>query len=354
LIRILGDRTRALALCVVLALVAGACTRAGSGGTNAQPQDLFAAEPSVSDVRSLLGDSAWWPGPPSFAVRPLDSASMPVAQRFVITQRFVHIGTAETFDVEFALYSTTTAASTQMTNIQNAFGTSASGPKVGDSVLYYGSQLSGGAPYVTETIVRVGQIVVDIGWARRDGYPKVADMGKNAIKVVARVKDLVAGKVHGNALALNDAALLPAPGLEMTMLGSARIPVEAALVMLDLPALEAIAQFVHSAGVNDIIFADYALNNDTHMEVRASVFQFQAAKDAAAWLDILRGTNPLDPNGVASFYDAAHGVYLFMLAAGTQVGLLICRSTSAVEAASRSCEGPLSRVTPAWRLNLGG
>ena len=343
-----------LALCAVLTVVAGACTRPGSGATNAQPLDLYAAEPSVSDVRSWLGDSAWWPGPPSFAVRPLDSASMPVQQRFVITQRFVHIGTAEKFDVEFALYGTTSAATTQMTNIQTAFGTSASGPKVGDSVLYYGSQLSGGAPYVTETVVRVGQIVVDIGWARRDGYPKVADMGKNAIKVVARVKDLIAGKVHGNALSLNDMALLPAPGLEMTLLGSARIPVEAALVMLDLPALEAVAQFVHTAGVSDIIFADYALNNDTHMEVRASVFQFQTATDATAWLDLLRGTNPLDADGVASFYDAAHGVYQFILAAGTQVGLLICRSTAAAEAASRSCEGPLSRVAPAWKLNLGG
>jgi hypothetical protein len=343
-----------VALFGVLAVVAGACTRPGSAGTNAQPLDLYAAEPSVSDVRSLLGDSAWWPGPPSFAVRPLDSATMPVAQRYVITQRFVHIGTAETFDVEFALYDTTSAATTQMTNIQTAFGTSASGPKVGDSALYYGSQVTGGAPYVTQTIVRVGQIVVDIGWARRDGYPKVADMGKNAIKVVARVKDVIAGKVHGNALALNDAALLPAPGLDMTMLGSARIPVEAALVMLDLPALEAVAQFVHSAGVSDIIFADYALNNDTHMEVRASVFQFQAASDATAWLDLLRGTTPLDQDGVASYYDPAHGVYQFMLASGTQVGLLICRSTSAVEAASRSCEGPLSRVAPSWRLNLGG
>jgi hypothetical protein len=342
-----------LALCAVLAVVAGACTRSGSGATNAQPQDLYAAEPSLSDVRTLLGDNAWWPGPPSFAVRPLDSASMPVQQRYVITQRFVHIGTAETFDVEFALYNTTSEATTQMTNIKTAFGTSASGPKVGDSALYYGSQVSGGAPYATQTIVRVGQIVVDISWARRDGYPKVADMGKNAIKVVARVKDAIAGKVHGSVLALNDMALLPAPGLDMTLLGSARIPVEAALVMLDLPALEAVDQLAHGTGVNDIIFADYALNNDTHMEVRASVFQFQTANDASGWLDLLRGTNALDQDGVASFYDAAHGVYQFMLAAGTQVGLLICRSTSAVEAASRSCEGPLSRVASSWRLNLG-
>jgi hypothetical protein len=334
--------------------MAGACTRPSTGATNAQPLDLYAAGPSLSDVRSLLGDNAWWPGPPSFGVRPLDAASMPVAQRYVIIQRFVHIGTAETFDVEFALYNTTSAATTQMTTIQTAFGTSASGPKVGDSALYYGSQLAGGAPYVTETIVRVGQIIVEISWARKDGYPKVAVMGKNAVKVVSRVKDMVAGKVHGSALASTDSTLLPAAGLDMTMLGSARIPVEAALVMLDLPALEAMAQILHGGGVSDIVFADYALNTDTHMEVRAAVFKFPSLKEASTWLDLIRGTNLLDQDGVASFYDPAHGNYQFMLAAGTQVGLLICRSTSSVEAASRSCEGPVSRVASSWKLNLAG
>jgi hypothetical protein len=343
-----------LALCAVLAVLAGACTRPSTGATNAQPLDLYAAEPSLSDVRSLLGDSAWWPGPPSFGVRPLDATSMPLSQRFVIIQRFVHIGTAETFAVEFALYNSTSAATSAMTNIQTAFGSSAAGPKVGDSVLYYGSQLTGGAPYVTETIVRVGQIVVDISWARKDGYPKVAVMGKNAIKVVSRVKDLIAGKVHGTALAPADSALLPAPGLDTTMLGSARIPVEAALVMLDLPALEAVAQILHAGGVSDIVFADYALNTDTHMEVRAAVFKFLAAKDATAWRDLLRGTTVLDPDGVASYYDPVHGNYQFILSAGTQVGLLICRSTSSIEAASRSCEGPVSRVAAAWKLNLAG
>ena len=339
---------------MVLAVVAGACTKSSGSATNAQPIDLYAAEPSLADVRSMLGDSNWWPGPPSFGVRPLDAASMPLQQRFTIIQRFVHIGTAETFDVEFALWATTSAATTQMTNIQTAFGTSASGPKVGDQALYYGSQLSGGAPYATETIVRIGQIVVALSWARKDGFPKVAQMGKNATKVVARVKDLIAGKVHGSALPTTDSALLPAAGLDLTTLGSARIPVEAALVMLDLPALEAMAQILHGGGVSDIVFADYALDTDTHMEVRAAVFKFQAARDATAWLDLLRGAYPLDQDGVASFYDGSHGDYQFLLASGTQVGLLICRSTSSVEAASRSCEAPVSRVASAWKLNLAG
>jgi hypothetical protein len=345
---------RVLAAVTALVVVAGACARSNPGTVSAQPLDLYAAEPTLADVRTMLGDSSWWPGPPSFGVRPLDTASMPLSQRFVVIQRFVHIGTAETFDVELALWSTTAAASTQMTNVQTAFGSSTSGPKVGDQVLYYGSQVTGGAPYLTETIVRVGQIVVAISWARKDAFPKVAQMGKNATKVVAKIKDLIAGKVHGTTLASTDTALLPAAGLDVTLLGSAKIPVEAALVMLDLPALEAVAQTLHLGGVNDIVFADYALDNDTHMEVRAVVFKFQSAKDAIAWVDLLRGAYPLDQDGVASFYDPSHGDYKFLLSSGTQGGLLICRSTSAAEAASRSCEAPVSRVAAAWKLNLGG
>src|SRR4030081_1820845 len=65
--------------------------------------DLYGAPPSLAEVRSLLGDSSWWPGPPSFGVRPLDTASMTLSQRFAVIQRFVHIGTAETFDVQMAL-----------------------------------------------------------------------------------------------------------------------------------------------------------------------------------------------------------------------------------------------------------
>lgn len=90
------------------------------------------------------------------------------------------------------------------------------------------------------------------------------------------------------------------------------------------------------------------------MKVRAIVFKFQAAKDASAWVDDLRGSFPLEQDGVASFYDPSHGYYQFILAAGTQGGLLACGSTSSAEAASRSCEAPLSRVSLAWKLNLAG
>jgi hypothetical protein len=338
----------------MVALVAGACTRGSAAGSNAQPLDLYAAGPTLADVRSLLGDSNWWPGPPSFGVRPLDSAYMPVLEKFTVVQRFVHIGTAETFDIELSLWSSTSAASSQMTSIQAAYGTSVTGPKAGDQVLYYGSQLNGAAPYATSTIVRVGQIVVAISWTLKGGFPTVAQLGKIAIKVTSRVKDMIAGKVHGSALASTDSALLPPAGLDITLLGSARIPIEAAVVMIDSASLESLAQAFHSNGVDDIVFGDYALNNDTHMEVRASAFKFATAQDATAWLDLVRGTYALDPGGIAAFYDPSLGEYYFLFAAGTQVGMLICRSTSSVEAASRACEAPLSRVAPVWKLNLGG
>ena len=345
---------RAFAIVAMVALFASACTRGSAGSNNAQPLDLYAAAPTLADVRSLLGDSTWWPGPPSFGVRPLDAAYMPYLERFTVVQRFVHIGTAETFDVELALWSTTSSASTQMTNIQAAFGTPVAGPKAGDQVLYYGLRGPGAAPYATTTVVRVGQIVAAITWTLKDAFPKVAQLGKIALKVVSRVKDMLAGKLHGSTLASTDSALLPPAGLDMTLLGSARIPIEAAVVMIDSASLESLAQAFHSNGVDDIVFGDYALNNDTHMEVRASAFKFSTSQDASTWLDLVRGTYPLDAGGIAAFYDPSFGVYYFLFASGTQVGMLICRSTSSAEAASRACEGPLSRVAPVWKLSLGG
>jgi hypothetical protein len=355
LTKALIEPARALAILSMLVLILScACTRGAAAGSNARPLDFYAAGLPLADVRSLLGDSNWWPGPPSFGVRPLNAAYTPFQEKFTVVQRFVHIGTAETFDIEFAMWATTSAATTQMTTVQTEFGTPVAGPKAGDQVLYYGSQITGAAPYATSTIVRVGQILSAISWTLKGAFPAVAELGKIAVKVASRVKDLIAGKVHGSSLAATDSALLPPASLDMTLLGSARIPIEAAVVMIDSPSLQGLAQTFHNSGVDDIVFGDYALNNDTHMEVRASVFGFSTAQDATAWLDLVRGTYTLDPGGIAAFYDPSLGEYYFLFAAGTQVGMLICRSTSSAEAASRACEAPLSRVTPVWKLSLGG
>ncbi len=316
--------------------------------------DFYAANPTLADVRSMLGDSNWWPGPPSFGVRPLDSATKPFQERFHVSTRFTHLGTAETFDIENTLWDTTSSATTQMTNIQSAFGTSASGAKVGDQELYYGSQTSGAAPFGTITFVRVGQIVTTITLSLKDAFASVAQLGKIASKVTSRLKDVLSGKVHVSPLPASDVSLLPPLGPDITLLGSLHLPIEAVVVMLGFASPAALANILHTSGVDSIVFGDYVLDNDTHMEVRAGLFNFTTALDATTWVDELRGSNGLDPSGIATFYDAGSGQYFSLFAAGTKAAILVCRSTSEVEAASRSCESPLTRVGPAWQLSLTG
>lgn len=345
---------RTLALAMAIAVVAVACTRSSTSGANATPIDLFTAEPSVSDVQALLGDSSWWPGPPSFGVRPLDSASMPFQERFHVVQRFAHIGTAETLDVEFTLWNSTSTATTQMSNLQSAFGTSASGPKVGDQVLYYGSQSSTAAPFETATFVRVGQVVTTISLSRKGAFPSVSQLGKIATKVVSRLKDVLAGKVRASPLPTSDGTLLPPAGPDLTLLGTTRLPIEAVVVMLGFASPQALAGILHGDGVDSVVFGDYALDNDTHMEVRAGLLDFSTTQQANDWIGALRGSASVDSNGVSTFYDDASGQYFSLFIAGTKGAMLVCRSTSNVEAASRSCESPLSRVAPAWELSLAG
>jgi hypothetical protein len=345
---------RTLAVVMAIAVVAVACTRSSTSGSNAKPIDLYTAEPSLSDVQALLGDSSWWPGPPSFGVRPLDSASMPFQERFHVIQRFAHIGTAETLDVEFTLWNSTSTATTQMSNLQSAFGTSASGTKVGDQVLYYGSQGSTAAPFETATFVRVGQVVTTISLNRKDAFPSVSQLGKIATKIVSRLKDVLAGKVRPSPLPSSDSTLLPPAGPDLTLLGSTRLPIEAVVVMLGFASPQALAGILHGDGVDSIVFGDYALDNDTHMEVRAGVLDFSTTQQADDWISALRGSATVDTNGMSTFYDDASGQYFSLFTAGTKGAMLVCRSTSNAEAASRSCESPLSRVAPAWQLSLLG
>ncbi|HUY74333.1 MAG TPA: hypothetical protein VMW11_07460 [Candidatus Dormibacteraeota bacterium] len=345
---------RALALVIAIALFAAACARSSSSGANASPIDLYAAEPSQADVQSLLGESNWWPGPPSYGVRPLDSASMPFQERFHVVQRFSHIGTAETLDVEFTLWNSTATATTQMTNFQSAFGTSASGPKVGDQVLYYGSQTSTAAPFESATFVRVGQIVTTISLNRKDAFPSTSQLGKVATKIVSRLKDVLAGKIKTSPPPSSDSTLLPPAGPDMTFLGSARLPVEAVVVMLGFASPEVLAGILHGDGVDTMVFGDYVLDADTHMEMRAGLLDFSTTQEADDWITALRGTASVDANGLSTFYDDGSGQYFSVFSAGTKGAMLVCRSTSDLEAASRSCEAPLSRVGPAWQLSLQG
>lgn len=345
-----------VALVALLAVVASACTRSSSSTSaiRAQPIDLYGANPSLADVRSLLGDSNWWPGPPSFGVRPLDSASMSFKEKFHVITRFAHVGTAETFDISFTVWDSRSSATTAMTNIQSAFGTSSTGPRVGDQVLYFGSQGTGAAPFGTVTLVRVGQIVTTITLSLKDAFPKVAQLGRIAAKVTSRLKDVLAGKVHVSPLPTADVSLLPPAGPDMTLLASVRLPIEAVVVMLGFASPEALAGILHTTGVDSIVFGDYVLDGDTHMEVRAALLNFINAQQATTWVEALRGAHSIDPNGTATFYDGLTGQYFSLFAVGTRSAVLVCRSTASGEAASRSCELPLARVAPAWQLSLSG
>ena len=279
---------------------------------------------------------------------------MSFREKFHVVTRFSHIGTAETLDIEYALWDSTSSATTQMTNAQGAFGTSVTGPKVGDQVLYYGSQTSGAAPYGTVTFVRVGQVVTTITLNLKDGFPAVAKLGKIASTVTSRLKDVLSGKVHVSPLPVSDESLLPPRGPDITLLGSLTLPVEAVVVMLGFASPEVLANVLHGTGIDNIVFGDYVLDNDTHMEVRAGLFNFVTSQEATTWVDELRGSYNLDQNGIATFYDVGSGQYFSLFATGTKAAILVCRSTSEVEAASRSCESPLSRVGPAWQLSLSG
>ena len=348
-------KLRAGALAVLLLSVLASCARPGSSSAaNARPLDLYAAEPTADDVRALLGDATWWPGPPSFGVRPLDAASMPFEERFHVVQRFAHIGTAETLDVELTVWNSTSAATTQMTNLQSAFGTSASGPKVGDQVLYYGSQGSGAAPYQTATFARVGQATVTITLARKDGFPSVSLLGRIATKVVSRLNQVLAGKLHATALSATDVGQLPPRGPDMTLLGGARLPIEVVVVMLGFASPDALAGILHGSGADTVLFGDYVLDDDTHMEVRAGLIDFSSEQQANDWIGALRGSATPDASGIASFYDDATGQYFTLFTVGARGAMLVCRSTADGEAASRACETPLSRVGPSWQLSLAG
>jgi hypothetical protein len=336
-------------------MFAAACGRpASSPSTSTKPLDLYAAEPTPADVKSMLGDDNWWPGPPTFGVRPLDSASTPMSQRFRVTQRFAHIGTAETFDVAFSQWSSTSTASTEMNSLKTALGPSASGAKVGDDVLYYGLQGTGAAPYQTATFVRVGSVVTIITWSRKDSYPKVDQLSRIAAKVVARLKNVLAGKVRSSPLSTADAAKLPPKGPDITLLGAVMVPIESMVVMLNISAPEKFSSLLHNSGADSMVFGDYVLDNDTHMEVRASILDFTTSQIAAEWIDLFRGGAMPDASGISGGYDPRTGQYFNLFTVGNKGAMLVCRSTADGEAASRSCELPMSRVSVAWQVSLQG
>jgi hypothetical protein len=140
----------------------------------------------------------------------------------------------------------------------------------------------------------------------------------------------------------------------MTSLASIKLPIEAIVVMLNFASPDALAGILKTSGVDSIVYGDYVLSSDTHMEMRAGLLNFIGSQQAAAWVEALRAGHSVDQNGIATFYDNSTGQYFSLFYVGTKSAMLVCRSTASGEAASRSCETPMSRVAAAWQISLGG
>src|SRR5262245_16166170 len=184
---------------MVLALIGVAgCTRSSKSGGGATPDQVYAAGPSVQDVRATLGSDTWWEGTPSFMIRPLGLPTMSQNTKFEITQHFVHIGTAEQFVADYLVFNSSSTATTLFNNIQSIESTVA-GPRVGDQSMYFGTRShSDTALYDTTAIVRVGQIIVEIDLTNGQGFVDVSTMGKLATKLVSRLKSALAGHLHAS------------------------------------------------------------------------------------------------------------------------------------------------------------
>jgi hypothetical protein len=241
-----------------------------------------------------------------------------------------------------------------MANIQSALGSStATSPKVGDQVIYYGvKEATSTALYDTVAFVRLGQIVATADLTQASGFASITLLSRIANLVVTGLKNVLAGKTRPSPLPSNDEALLPPPGTYLTLVGAARLPVEVVPVMLQSAAPESFAQTFHDLGVSDFIYGDYALNSDLHMEVRASVFNFATATDAGTWIDGVIGKANLNANGVVSQYLDPLKSYIAVFIAGSHIGILTCGSTAATEAASRACEVPLENLIGGWQASL--
>jgi hypothetical protein len=347
------ERVRRVALVAVLLVIAAACTRASTGST-ISPATVYSAGVQLSDVAPIVGDTGnWWPGPPTFSVRPLDTSTRPEQERYNITIRFTHNGSAESLEVIYRVWDTTANAKAVMDSLQTALGTSLTGAAVGDQVLYYNQlQRFGASPYVTETLVRLGQVDVTIIWSRAVSFNSTTQSAKLASKVVSRLRGTLTSKSNPSPQPTPDAVLLPPDGPDLTLLGSTTLPVEATAALLNAASPAATTKLFTDLGVHDFVYGDYALDNDTHMEVRSSAFTFSDPGGPQTWIDALIGASSLDANGSYFGYDDSSGQYIAAFTGGLHGAILICKSAGDFESASRACEVPMGRVAGAWRQAL--
>ena len=335
-------------------LLGAACTRAGSSGSNSggTPEQIYAAGPTVQDVRSSLGSETWWPATPSFRIRPLGLPTMSDLEKFAVTQHFIHVGSSEQLVADYTVWATTAYATLFVTVIQGQV-TTMTGPRVGDQSIYWGTKSpTDTALYDTSALIRLGQVLIQIDVTRGSGYVDTKQMGQLATKMVNKLKGALKGTVKPSPLPDSDQKLLLPLGTDVTLAASVRLPIEVAAELLGASSPQDVVDSFTKLNVKDFLFGDYALNADLNMEVRAIVFAFSSPSDATSWVDLAIGSANLDAQGVATGYAASIGEYYAFILAGSHVGLLFCNSLSPYEAASRACETPMGRLIGAWQTRL--
>lgn len=346
----------AVAVVAFAALLLGAaCTRPGASGASSNggtPEQIYAAGPTVADVRSSLGSETWWPATPSFRIRPLGLPTMSDIERFGITQRFVHVGSSEQMVADYSVMTSTTYATLLVSVLQGQV-TSLTGPRVGDQSLYWNTKsATDTALYDSRALIRLGQVLIEIHVTKGSSYVNTKQMGQFATKLVSRLKSALKGTVKSSPLPESDQKLLLPLGMDVTLAAAVTLPVEVAAVTLGASSPQDIVDSSAKLSVKDFLFGDYALNADLNMEVRALVFSFSSPADAAGWIDLIIGRGNLDASGVASGYASGVGEYYAFILSGSHVGMLFCNSLSPYEAASRACESPLGRLIGAWQTRL--
>jgi len=338
---------------LVVALVAVSCSRAQGAGSNATPQMVYGAGVSLSDVRGLLGSNDWWQQTPTFIVRPLDLPDMPENLRFGISLQFVHLGTAERLSITSAAYTPISDATARITNVQSQNSNTTTSPKVGDQSVYYGFRsFSHTALYSTFAIARQWQVDISVDLEKDSGFADISLMGRIAGKAVSRLKDVLSGKAHPSPLAKADKNLLPPAGTDVTLVGSTRLPIETLVASLSFSAPQSVVDNFHQLGVVDFLYADFALNADLTMEVKANLLTFPSASEANAFINAAVGAANLDATGTAVGYSAASGQYYGFFLAGEYVGIVFCATTQPGASASRACEQPFTQVIAAWEQTL--
>lgn len=332
------------------AVLLAACTHSAGTGANVSPQDVYATSLSLDNMQSLLGGGSWWMDAPSFQVRPLQIETLPQQIKFAVTNRYVNLGTSDEFNNDLEIWDTATDAGSHMTAVQNALGTSINGPRIGDQQLYYQESPGPGNPaYTALAFIRLGPAVDSLTWTSGTASPSLSRIGKVANQQVARLRSALGGKLRASPPPTNDLQLLPPVNQDITLLGMTRLPIETFPLMINVAAPEDMAKTLHGLGVNDFVFGDYALINDTQMEVRAAELDFSAATDASGLVDAFRGSPDTSTPFFELYQDSSGpGQYYVMFAAKTHFGILICRNTAITIAAARSCENPLTRIANAW------